>query len=128
MPADRAVPCIFQKGAQHKGLFLQHLGPLPLASFQQPMISLIHLTLCLQVVMEYCGGGNAWELTDDRSFEIKEEHVATILEAVLKGLVFLEENCILHRDIKPDNILFTSDGHVKLSTFSPSSPLRSLFC
>jgi len=78
--------------------------------------------------MEYCGGGNAWELTDDRSFEIKEEHVATILEAVLKGLVFLEENCILHRDIKPDNILFTSDGHVKLSTFSPSSPLRSLFC
>lgn len=53
-----------------------------------------------QVVMEYCGGGNAWDIVDDTAFDVREEHVATILKAVLKALKFLEENGILHRDIK----------------------------
>lgn len=71
--------------------------------------------------MEYCGGGNAWDLVDETSFEIQEHHVATILKSVLKALVFLEERGILHRDIKPDNILFTSSGEIKLSTGPPLS-------
>lgn len=79
------------------------------ASFKNPRADSIW------VVLEYCGGGSAWDLVDDMLFQMKEEHVATILKSVLTALVYLEEHGILHRDIKPDNILFTADGHVKLT-------------
>jgi serine/threonine protein kinase len=40
----------------------------------------------------------------------------TIKQKVLGGLSFLHKHNIIHRDIKSDQILFSTDGTVKLGT------------
>ena len=40
-----------------------------------------------------------------------------VLNETLKGIAFLHKRHILHRDLKSDNILFNSEGEVKLADF-----------
>jgi serine/threonine protein kinase len=46
-----------------------------------------------------------------------ENLVAIYIEQVLKGLNYLHQNGIVHRDIKGPNLLITKDGVVKLADF-----------
>ncbi|KDQ09566.1 hypothetical protein BOTBODRAFT_178947 [Botryobasidium botryosum FD-172 SS1] len=46
-----------------------------------------------------------------------ERHVARICDEVLKGLQYLNLHLIVHRDIKPDNILVSRTGQVKIADF-----------
>lgn len=73
--------------------------------------------LCL--VMEYVEGGdvatllkNVGPLTDDMAG-------LYFAEAVL-AIEYLHSYGIVHRDIKPDNLLITSTGHIKLTDFGLS--------
>ena len=43
--------------------------------------------------------------------------MALVLWQVLRGLVYLHEQGVLHRDIKGANILTSKDGGVKLADF-----------
>ena len=44
-----------------------------------------------------------------------------ILQRILTGIAFLHERNIIHRDIKSKNVLFNSDGQVKLADFSTAT-------
>lgn len=48
---------------------------------------------------------------------LKEDQIAALSIPILSALAFLHSQGVIHRDIKSDSILLSSDGKVKLSDF-----------
>lgn len=70
------------------------------------------------LVLEYADGGNLQTLLDSTPHHrLSEEEGRCILESLLLALHFLHERNILHRDVKPENILIAKKK-VKLADFS----------
>ncbi|KAJ6247933.1 serine/threonine-protein kinase pkga-related [Anaeramoeba flamelloides] len=73
----------------------------------------------LYLVMEYCPGGDLFSiLTYSKNFIVSA--VKTYLAEIILAIEFLHTNGIIHRDIKPDNILLDAEGHLKLTDFGLS--------
>lgn len=68
----------------------------------------------LYLVLEYIGGGSCLDMLNNEG-HLSPEKVAEIALAVCNGLSEAEKFGIVHRDIKPDNILRSADGEFKLS-------------
>lgn len=62
-------------------------------------------------------GGAITDLVIESNELIPEKVCAYILRQVLFGMDFLHSKSIIHRDIKSDNILFNTDGEIKLADF-----------
>ena len=69
----------------------------------------------LWVIMENLAGGTLTDIVTKT--RMNEYQIATICKSVLKALDFLHANGVIHRDIKSDSILVSSDGRVKLTDF-----------
>merc|ERR1719510_441184 len=67
----------------------------------------------LWVVMELMSGGSLTDIV--MKTKMNEEQIATISKQCLGALSYLHSKGIIHRDIKSDSILLSSDGTVKLS-------------
>ncbi|KFU96652.1 Myosin-IIIa [Chaetura pelagica] len=82
----------------------------------------------LWLVLELCNGGSVTDLVKGflkRGERMNELIIAYILREALMGLQHLHENKTIHRDIKGNNILLTTDGGVKLVDFGVSAQLTS---
>jgi serine/threonine-protein kinase len=67
------------------------------------------------IVMEYVEGGTLSELLESRGGTLPVMDALPILIGVTEGLAAAAERDIVHRDIKPDNIMLTKDGTPKLA-------------
>lgn len=77
----------------------------------------------ISICMEYMDGGSL-DLILKKAGRIPEPILGTISFAVLKGLTYLrEKHQIMHRDVKPSNILVNSRGEIKLCDFGVSGQL-----
>jgi mitogen-activated protein kinase kinase 1 len=77
----------------------------------------------INICMEYMDGGSL-DLILRKVNRIPEKILGRITEAVLKGLSYLREvHSIMHRDVKPSNILINSTGDIKLCDFGVSGQL-----
>lgn len=69
--------------------------------------------------MEYCPGGSVLDLMEERGGPLPLAEAAPIILQALGGLSYAHERDLVHRDIKPHNVLLTAkrDGVAKLSDF-----------
>ena len=71
----------------------------------------------LWIYVQLMDGGALTDMVCDGYENITEKVCAYVLKQVLLGLDFFHSKSIIHRDIKSDNILFNTDGDVKLADF-----------
>lgn len=85
----------------------------------------VHLYYSLQsmtsiyLVMEYMVGGDLKSLLSVYGF-FDENMAAFYIAEVCLALRYLHSHQIVHRDIKPDNMLLSHKGHIKLTDFGLS--------
>lgn len=72
--------------------------------------------------MEYCALGSINDVFRISGSRPTEPQIASLLRAVLLGLIYLHENGKMHRDIKPENILITEEGNAKLGNSTREIP------
>jgi len=79
----------------------------------------------IYIVIEYINGGSLEDLLIDnikKKKRIDEKTLWDLMIQSLSGLLYLhEKRKIIHRDIKPDNLLLDSEGHLKISDFGVSA-------
>jgi eukaryotic-like serine/threonine-protein kinase len=68
------------------------------------------------IVMEYVPGGDLKELIDQKG-RLPGPELARLGEEICAGLAHAHERGVIHRDIKPHNILLDENGHVKVTDF-----------
>lgn len=74
------------------------------------------------LIIEYCPKGDFNKF--QRHKPIQEIHVQKYMKQLMMGLKYLKENNIMHRDLKPQNILITTDGNIKLTDFGYAKKIR----
>ncbi|CAK7321899.1 MYO3A [Vulpes lagopus] len=82
----------------------------------------------LWLVLELCSGGSVADLVKGllkKGERMSEPIIAYILHEALLGLQHLHNNKTIHRDVKGNNILLTTEGGVKLVDFGVSAQLTS---
>ncbi|XP_024910277.1 myosin-IIIa isoform X5 [Cynoglossus semilaevis] len=82
----------------------------------------------LWLVLELCNGGSVTDLAKGmlrRGDRMDESIIGYILHEALMGLQHLHTNNTIHRDIKGNNILLTTQGGVKLVDFGVSAQLTN---
>lgn len=66
------------------------------------------------LTLDYIDGGSIGELLDERT-KLPPETVTKMAVGIAEGLAAIHAKEIVHRDIKPDNILLTQDGQPKIT-------------
>ncbi|BBN00703.1 hypothetical protein MPTK1_2g01330 [Marchantia polymorpha subsp. ruderalis] len=72
----------------------------------------------LYLVLEYIEGGPI--LGNDKWRPFPEEKARSFFRDMCKGIDYLHFNKVVHRDLKPGNLLQTLDGKIKISDFGVS--------
>lgn len=77
------------------------------------------------LVLPYCSKGNALSIMGFAD----EKELVRLTHQVASGLAYLHgrEECIIHQDIKPDNILIDDNNNYLLSDFGISKKLKKTF-
>src|SRR4051794_29565417 len=87
---------------------LEHPHVVPLYDFVE------HDGLCL-LVMERLTGGTLWSRA--RAGNVTPESSCAVTLATLSALHYAHQRGVLHRDVKPENLMFSSKGDLKVTDF-----------
>uniref|UniRef100_A0A8C2BQ12 Protein kinase containing Z-DNA binding domains n=1 Tax=Cyprinus carpio TaxID=7962 RepID=A0A8C2BQ12_CYPCA len=74
----------------------------------------------LFIQMEFCEGGTLTDWIKARNYLKKQRNkveIHKIFYEIITGVEFIHAEKLIHRDLKPDNILFGADGKVKIGDF-----------
>jgi len=81
-------------------------------------------TQFLYIVMEYCAGGDLMTILMKEDI-LSEKATKFYMSQLASAIQCVHDLNYVHRDLKPDNILIDSRGHVKLSDFGLSKKFTS---
>jgi serine/threonine-protein kinase len=68
------------------------------------------------IVMEYVEGQSCAEILRDENW-VEVDEALRIVEQACEGLAYAHRHGVVHRDVKPGNLLRSSEGEVKLADF-----------
>jgi hypothetical protein len=68
------------------------------------------------IVMEYIEGQSCAEILRDEGW-VEVEQAASIIEQACEGLYYAHRHGVVHRDVKPGNLLRSLEGEIKLADF-----------
>lgn len=88
------------------------------------LISTFRYKECAYLVLEYATGGDLHTLVM-RQGRLSELGVRFVVGEVAAALLSVHELGIVYMDLKPENVLVTASGHVKLTDFGGARPLTS---
>lgn len=75
----------------------------------------------LYMVLEYCRKGVVMKVgVDEQADPYDEEHCRCWFRDLILGIEYLHAQGVVHRDIKPDNLLLTEDDVLKIVDFGVS--------
>ncbi|KAF8076549.1 hypothetical protein FPV67DRAFT_1664805 [Lyophyllum atratum] len=90
---------------------------------ESPFVAKLYFTFQskenLYLVMEYLNGGDCAALIKSLGC-LPEEWTKNYVAEVVLGLEYLHQRGVVHRDLKPDNLLIDQHGHLKLTDFGLS--------
>ncbi|CAI2373798.1 unnamed protein product [Moneuplotes crassus] len=69
------------------------------------------------LLMDYCPGQDICTYLDKES-SFSEDKARFYLSEIVAAIHALHKNGVIHRDLKPNNIMLDSDGHIKLIDFN----------
>eukprot|EP00055_Hartaetosiga_balthica_P007799 m.27468 g.27468 ORF g.27468 m.27468 type:complete len:652 (-) comp5942_c0_seq1:154-2109(-) len=76
--------------------------------------------LDLVLVIELCEGGTLTshiERLTTKEFQMQRHEAVHLMHDLFAGLNYLHHHKVVHRDLKPDNVLLTADSKVKICDF-----------
>jgi predicted Ser/Thr protein kinase len=115
--------CLLESSPQRRNMLLKELRALCnidsecLVRFQGAFLEIDTVTM----VLEYMDQGSLEQLLESKNEKLSEKFIASVAFQMLWGLSYLHHEKILHRDIKPGNLLIHSNGGVKLCDFGIAS-------
>ncbi len=68
------------------------------------------------IVMEYCGGGTLADVLQ-REGVLEPERVVAVGSAICEALAYAHRHGVIHRDVKPANVLIAGTGSIKVGDF-----------
>jgi serine/threonine-protein kinase len=74
------------------------------------------------LVLEYLGGGSLRDLLD-RDIRLTHAQAAVLGAEVAQGLAYAHVRGLVHRDVKPANLLFDEEGRVRIADFGVARAL-----
>ncbi|KAH6894752.1 kinase domain-containing protein [Thelonectria olida] len=74
-------------------------------------------------VMEFCAGGDLYTLILP-SGKLEVQEADCFFKQMVRGVKYLHETGVAHHDLKPENLLLTSRGALKITDFGNSECIR----
>ncbi len=72
------------------------------------------------IVMDYCSGGTLRDRLERAKGGLPVPEACTIAADIAHALAYVQANGLVHRDVKPENVLFSSDGIARLADLGAS--------
>lgn len=76
-------------------------------------------------VLEFLAGGSLTDRMASKGGQQSVEEVLSWLPSIAEALDFIHKQGVVHRDVKPSNVLFDQEGHVYLADFGIAKALGS---
>uniref|UniRef100_T1GQP2 non-specific serine/threonine protein kinase n=1 Tax=Megaselia scalaris TaxID=36166 RepID=T1GQP2_MEGSC len=98
-----------------------------LSKIQHPRVvkffkSYIAATETIAIVMEYAPGGTLRKIIErSLTHPPNDNKISSYICDLVMGLEYLHIRHVVHRDLKPDNILVDNHGHLKIADFGISA-------
>ncbi|KAF7365273.1 Protein kinase domain-containing protein [Mycena venus] len=117
--ALRKVPANQSKPTELSGSSFIHL------SLSHPCIISLFSTFSTPLadfhVLELCSGGTLSSYLERTP--LSEGHLRGVLKSLFEALIYLKKQGVVHRNIRPSNVLLTTDGRIKLCDFKLATHL-----